>query len=113
MERALAAAFVVALAVSVAPGADWAFQLAYPLLLALGAVGRRWWPVALVLLIPVAAGLDYGIGTPPESDSVDNGWQAALFALAIGVPIGIAVFALGRAVRALGLALGKRRDSSS
>ncbi len=47
--RGLAAAIVASLLLALVPGADWGFQLVYPLFFALGAATTTWWPILLAL----------------------------------------------------------------
>ncbi|HXH87634.1 MAG TPA: hypothetical protein VNI55_03415 [Gaiellaceae bacterium] len=113
LARGLAAGILAALGLALVPGIDWAFQLVYPLALALGAASVRWWPIAILLLLPLWSGLDYAIEPFEESDSVDSAGEAALFGLLIAVPIGAVAFAVGKALRAFALALGSQQNSSS
>ena len=111
--RGLSAAIVVALGLSIVPGLDWLFQLVYALILGLGAASLRWWPIAIVLLLPLWAWLDYTIEPFDDPRSVDSAGAAALFALLFAVPLGAVAFALGRGLRAFALVLGKRNSPSS
>ena len=113
LARGLAAGIVAALALSVLPELGWAFQFVYPLILALGAASVRWWPVAIVLLLPAWAGLDYAVEPFAESDGVDSAGEAALYGLVLAAPIGAAAFALGKILRAFALALGSRNAPSA
>jgi len=113
LARGLALAIVASLALSLIPGVNWIFQFVYPLILALGAASVRWWPIAIVLLLPVWAGLDYAIEPFADSDSVDSAGEAAFFGLVLAAPIGAAAFGLGKILRAFALALGARNTSSS
>lgn len=113
LARGLAAGIVAALGLALIPGIDWAFQLVYPLTLALGAASIRWWPIAIVLLLPLWAGLDYAIEPFEESDSVDSAGEATLLAFALAVPFGAVAFAVGKALRSFALALGARNTPPS
>ncbi|MCP9484548.1 MAG: hypothetical protein MSC30_01690 [Gaiellaceae bacterium MAG52_C11] len=111
LAHGLAAAVVAALGLALVPGADWAFQFVYPLMLALGAASLRWWPALIVLVLPLWAALDYAI-EPSEALDVDDPLGAAVVALLLVVPISLAAFALGKGVRAFALALGARNRPS-
>jgi len=111
LARGLAAAIVAALGLALVPGADWAFQFVYPLMLALGAASLRWWPVLIVLVLPFWAALDYAID-PYEDSEIDSSAGAALFALYVPVPVSLVAFALGKGLRAFALALGARNRPS-
>lgn len=109
LARGLAAAILAALGLALVPGADWAFQLVYPLTLALGAASARWWPILGAFVLPLWAALDYAIEPYQDSDSIDSSGAAALFALVVPVPVSLVAFALGKGLRAFALALGSRQ----
>ena len=108
LARGLAAAILAALGLALVPGADWAFQLVYPLALALGAASTRWWPILGALALPLWAALDYAIEPYEDSGSIDSAREAALFGFLVPVPVSLAAFALGKGLRAFALALGSR-----
>ncbi len=112
LARGLALALGSALGLALVPGADWAFQLVYPLVLALGAASLRWWPSLIVVVLPFWAALDYAID-PYEDSEIDEPVGAALFALLVPVPVSLVAFALGKGLRGFALALGSRNAPPS
>ncbi len=111
LARGLAAAILAALGLALVPGADWAFQLVYPLTLALGAASARWWPILGAFVLPLWAALDYAID-PYDDVEVDSSAGAALLVLYVSVPISLVAFGLGKGLRAFALALGARNTDS-
>jgi len=106
--RGLAAAIVASLLLALVPGADWGFQLVYPLFFALGAATTTWWPILLALVLSPWAGLDYAIEPYDiaQNDSADSAAAAALYGLFYATPIAAVAFAVGKLLRAFALALG-------
>ncbi len=112
LARGLAAGIAAALGLALVPGADWAFQLVYPLVFALGAASLRWWPILIVVVLPFWAALDYAID-PYEGEEIESSADAAVLALIVSVPVSLAAFALGKGMRAFALALGSRNRPPS